>query len=303
MLFKLLRAGRPHFLVIGLALFIFGVAWAALSGASLSLPRLMLGALVILLAQLSVSYSNEYFDQAVDQPGSATSFSGGSGVLAVNPDLRKAVLRIALVLMAGSLLSGAVFLWIYSYPLWMMAFVILGNLAGWYYSAPPLRLSARGLGEICYILILGFLVPAMGYLTLQGRLDSTGALVLPPLCLYSLASILDVELPDLEVDLAGGKKTWVVRWGRRFGFRAIGLLLLASTGYFFLFPRFYGGQLPLDFRSLGLLSLIPLGAGLVGFVNHPLERGPATRISTWIILSLVIFVLIVDAYLIYLSTR
>lgn len=258
---------------------------------------------MVLLAQLSVSYSNEYFDLAVDQPGSVTPFSGGSGVLAVNPGLRQAVRWIALVLMAGSLLSGAAFLWMYSYPLWLMLFVILGNLAGWYYSAPPLRLSARGLGEICYILIIGFLVPAMGYLTLRGRLDSSGALVLTPLCLYSLASILDVELPDLEVDLAGGKKTWVVRRGRSFGFRAIGLLLLASTGYFFLFPWFYGGQLPVDFRILGLLSLIPLGAGLVGFVNHPLERGPATRISTWIILSLLIFALLADIYLIYLSAR
>jgi len=118
MLNKLIRAGRPHFLIIGLALFVFGAAWAALSGAPFSLARLMFGALVVLLAQLSVSYSNEYFDLAVDQPGSATPFSGGSGVLTVNPGLRQAVRWIALVLMAGSLLSGAAFLWMYSYPLW-----------------------------------------------------------------------------------------------------------------------------------------------------------------------------------------
>lgn len=39
---------------------------------------------------------------------------------------------------------------IYSYPSWMIVFILLGNLAGWYYSAPPVRLSQRGFGELCY---------------------------------------------------------------------------------------------------------------------------------------------------------
>ena len=30
------------------------------------------------------------------------------------------------------------------------SFHSFGNLAGWYYSAPPVRLSQRGFGELCY---------------------------------------------------------------------------------------------------------------------------------------------------------
>jgi len=283
--------------------FLFGSAWALVVGAPLSFPRLMVGALVVLLAQLSVNYSNEYFDLAVDQPGSTTPISGGSGILAANPGLVPAVRWMALSLMAASILIGAVFLWWYHYPLWMMFLLVLGNLAGWFYSAPPLRFSARGWGEICLILIVGFLLPAMGYLTLRGRFDSSGIILLVPLCLYSLTFILDVEIPDVEVDLAGQKMNWVARLGRRFAFSLIGLSVLLGTGYFFLFPRFYNGQLPTDFRMLGLFSLLPLVAGLIGLVIHPNERGAATRIASWILLSLVAFVLLADAFLFYIANR
>ena len=81
---KLLRVGRPQFLIVGLALFVFGAILAVRLGAPYSLTRLLLGYLIILPAQLSVHYSNDYFDVAVDSPHAATPFSGGSGVLLVS---------------------------------------------------------------------------------------------------------------------------------------------------------------------------------------------------------------------------
>ena len=89
---KLLRVGRPQFLISGLALFVFGALLAVLLGAPFFLSRLILGYLVILPAQLSVHYSNDYFDVAVDRLGGATPFSGGSGVLLEHPELRKPVI-------------------------------------------------------------------------------------------------------------------------------------------------------------------------------------------------------------------
>jgi len=57
-----------------------------------------------------------------------------------------------------------------------------------------------------------------------------------PLTLYGLAFIISVEILDMEADRLGDKKTWVARKGRRFGFTAIGLLVLFAAGYFFLIP-------------------------------------------------------------------
>jgi hypothetical protein len=40
---KLLKVARPQFLIAGLALFLFGAAWAILLGATFSMSRLLVG--------------------------------------------------------------------------------------------------------------------------------------------------------------------------------------------------------------------------------------------------------------------
>ena len=300
---KLIRIGRPQFLIVGLALFIFGALLAVRLGAPLSLPRLALGYLIILLAQLSVHYSNDYFDVAVDRPGGATPFSGGSGVLLKHPELRKPAMWIAITLIGCSLGTGLVFLWTYAYPFWVFGFVVIGNLLGWCYSAPPFRLSSRGLGEPAYTFIGGVLIPGMGYLVMKGTLDLAGVFFLIPFLLYGLGSILSVEIPDMEADRLGGKRTWVVRKGRRFGFTGVGACLLAATGYFFIFPWLSPWQIPIDFYILGLLSLLPLGVGMFGLIKQPLDQESGTRIAIQTVISLVIFSILADCYLFFLVSR
>ena len=297
---KLLRVGRPQFLISGLALFVLGALLGVRLGAPFSLPRLILGYLVILLAQLSVHYSNDYFDVAVDRHGGGTPLSGGSGVLLEHPELKKPVIWIAVALIGCSLGTGFIYLLYYRYPYWMFGFVLIGNLLGWVYSAPPFRLSSRGLGEPAFTFIGGFLIPGMGYLVMKGKLDLAGVFILIPLILYGLASILSVEIPDMEVDRLGDKRTWVARKGRGFGFSLVGTCLLAATGYFFIFPSLSMGQFPLDLHVLGMLSLLPLSAGMVGLIRKPIQREPATRIAIWTVLSLVVFSILANGYLIFL---
>jgi 1,4-dihydroxy-2-naphthoate octaprenyltransferase len=182
----------------------------------------------------------------------------------------------------------------------MFGFVVIGNLLGWCYSAPPFRLSSRGLGEPAFTFIGGVLIPGMGYMVTKGKLDLAGAFILVPLLLYGLASILSVEIPDIEADRLGDKRTWVARMGRGVGFTIVGSCLLAATGYFFVFPLLSRGQLPLDFHILGLLSLLPLSVGIVGLIQKPLQREPATRIAIWTVLTLAIFSILADGYLIFL---
>jgi 1,4-dihydroxy-2-naphthoate octaprenyltransferase len=297
---KLIRVGRLQFLVSGLALFVLGALLAVRLGADFSLPRLGLGYLVTMLAQLSVHFSNDYFDVATDSPAGATPFSGGSGVLIAHPELRKAALWIAVALIGCSMVTGLVFLQVYRYPFWMFGFVLIGNLLGWFYSAPPFRLSSRGLGEPAFTFIGGVLIPGMGYLVMKGTLDLAGAFILVPLLLYGLASILSVEIPDMEADRQGHKRTWVARKGRIFGFTLVGTCLLAATGYFFIFPLLSKRQIPLDLHILGLLSLLPLCAGMLGLIKRPLQREPATRIAIWTVLSLIVFSILANGYLIFL---
>ena len=299
---NLVKVARPQFLIAGLALFVLGALWAVLSGAAFSLMRLLLGYLVILCSQLSVHFSNDYFDVATDKPGGGTLISGGDGVLLEHPELRKPVKWIAVGLIFVSIILGLVFVEVYSYPFSVMGYVVLGNLAGWCYSAPPFRFSERGLGELCYAFIAGFLVPSMGYLVMKGGLDWNGIFFLIPLTFYGLVSILSVEIPDMEDDRAGNKRTWVARLGRGVGFAAIGWSLLAATAYFLLFPAVYPRRLPADLRVLGSFSLLPSAVGILGMRERPQERQPATRLAIAILIALVAFAILVDAYLLYLTT-
>lgn len=294
---KLFKLARPQFLIAGLALFVFGAFVAVVLGSPFSLGRLLLGSLIVLSAQLSVNFGNDYFDVGSDQPEGATFISGGSGILLRYPELRTTVKWIVTGLILFSLLMGLFFQQLYSFPFWMIVFVILGNLIGWMYSAPPFRLSHRGLGELSFTLVTGFLVPAMGYAAMRGVLDSAGSFLLFPVICYILVFIFSVEIPDMEDDRLGGKKTWIARLGRAFGFVAIGLLLLGATGYFFILPVLHPQTLPLDFRVLGFLSLLPLLPGLWGLVQHPEKRQPATQIATAIVITLAILLIAIDTYL------
>jgi 1,4-dihydroxy-2-naphthoate polyprenyltransferase len=244
---KLLRLARPQFLIASLTLFIIGAFWAVLVGAPFSFLRMLLGYLVIMPAHLSVSFSNDYFDMETDKHGTPALFSGGSGILVENPKLRKSALWIALTLNLCSLLLGISFLVKYSYPIWFLGFVVVSNMLGWLYSAPPFRLAYRGFSELLTVFTSGFLVPGMGYLVMKGYLNGVGLFFMIPLLLYGLAFILAVEIPDMEADRLGRKNNWIARRGRKFGFLLIGLVLISATGFFFGASFFYAAKFTLDF--------------------------------------------------------
>ena len=48
----------------------------------------------------------------------------------------------------------AVCMMIFSLPFLFLVFVIVGNIVGWFYSAPPLRLVYRGLGEMMMMMMM-----------------------------------------------------------------------------------------------------------------------------------------------------
>jgi 1,4-dihydroxy-2-naphthoate octaprenyltransferase len=258
---------------------------------------------IILPAHLSISFSNDYFDVEVDKFGIPALFSGGSGILVEHPKLRRLALGIAKGLILCSILLGIFFLFIYSYPIWFLGYVALGNLLGWFYSAPPLRLASRGWGELLTSFIAGCFVPGLGFLVMQGYITRDGLLFTVPLMLYGLAFILSVEIPDEEADRLGQKNTWVVRKGRAFSFTVIGSLLIGATVYFFYVPLFIPSTLPLNFRLLGYFSLFPLGTGVFGMVKRPVERQMATKLVNGIIASLAVFFFLTDVYLVFAMTN
>ena len=210
---KIVKLGRPQFLVGGFLLFCIGVFLAVLFGAEFLLNKFLLGYSILFTAHLAVHYSNDYFDADADQYVEPTAISGGSGILVENPELKPFSKWFAIFLIILSLFLAAVFMIIFSYSIWFFVFVLFGNFLAWFYSAPPVKLVYRRLGEISTVLT-GIILPGMGYFTIMGALDMPFVIFAVPIAFLQLFFISSVEMPDMEGDKLGGKITMIVSMGR-----------------------------------------------------------------------------------------
>ncbi len=293
----ILRLGRFPFVVGGLLLYIFGTLLAVHAGHHLDLPRAALGYAVLFCAHLSVSYSNDLFDVEADRHTTATPVSGGSKVLVERPELRPLARAIALGLITASLTLGVVFALLYPVHPAFLGLVLGGNLLGYFYTAPPVRLAYRGLGEASTMVTIGLLVPAMGYIVTSGVVDWSFVVFVPALLMYGLVFILVVQLPDMEGDRLGGKPTIVVRRGRRFGYRgALAAALLASL-YFALLDLVAPGVAPVDLRAALLVSLVPAAFTAGATARSDLSFEAAARSATAVMASLFLFNILFNVYM------
>ncbi len=167
------------------------------------------------LLQLSAHFLNEYYDRDGDQSNRhRTLFSGGSGVFAE----RRLAPTVALWAAAGALILAVVLLvfltrGLPTFDVTTAGLFALAAIGAVGYSAPPLALVERGLGEIDVTLIVGLLVPLFGYSAQTGRASPTFALACLPVAALILASAISVAFPDFEADRTTSKRTLVVILG------------------------------------------------------------------------------------------
>jgi len=296
--FSILRLGRIKLPVVAYMLFLFGVLLAASSGARFVFDRLAWGSAIVIAAVLSVNYGNDYFDIEVDRLNEASPISGGSGVLLKNPELMTLSKLIAIGLMAISVALAVIFTLVFRFPRSFIALVVSGNGLIWFYSAPPLRLSYKGLGEITTMLAAGLMLPCLGYFIIRGSLDSLFWVFSFPFVLYALSIILSVEMPDMEGDSKGYKNTLIVRNGRKFGFVLIALSNLLATLYLSVISKSNLTQVSVDLRPIAIFSLLPLATGILGLIERTEDRKPATRLVTFNVYAISSMLLIVDCYFI-----
>ena len=293
----LIRMGRFRFLAAGALCFLLGYLLALRMGSPWDPARLLLGYAIFGCGHLSVHYSNEYYDRHADRKGTVGAFSGGTGILVARPELAPAARRIALSLIGVSLALAIVFQILYRPEPWFLLFVAAGNLLGWFYSAPPLSLAYRGLGEAATVLGLGFMMPATGYLMAKGTLDPAIFLVCLPLLPLGYFFILAVELPDMEGDRAGGKRTAVVQMGREAAQRSIAAAALVATILCLFLGIFWPGP-PADMlKVLAAISVIPLAAGIRVRRAGIRDRHDAEEQTRILVTSLVLFFLFSDIVL------
>jgi 1,4-dihydroxy-2-naphthoate octaprenyltransferase len=141
-----------------------------------------------------------------------TPFSGGKRVLVDKILTRNQTASIAIVCYALGIWAGlSIVFWRESSVLWMGAFGI--GLA-YFFHAPPIKLSYRGLGELAVAIAYGPLICIGTYLVQRGEV--TIEIMLASILLGMLIGcfLLFNEFPDYYADQIVDKRTLVVRLGR-----------------------------------------------------------------------------------------
>ncbi len=279
-----------------------GYLLAVLGGVGFDLGKFVSGYLILGLAQLSVSFSNDYFDRYSDRNSAKTAFSGGSKVLVEHPELEGLALKTAIFFLATSMIATAFFTFAHSYSYWFLVFGISGGLVGWFYSAPPLMLAYRGLGELTTVLAVGVMMPGIGYFAASGLIDYSFLVFVFPLSCYGLFFILAVELPDVETDRIANKTNIVVKWGRKAGtYISVTATILGTV---FLAAIHLSGILDgkPNLEWITLLSVMPIVAAITA-IQESAERRNVLRQVTISMTTMILFISIVDIILLFQFLR
>ena len=177
----------------------------------------LLTLLGVSLAHLGVNTANDYFDwkSGADQANVdyVIPFSGGSRMIQLGVISPQGMLRTSLVLFGAAAIIGAYLAT--TLELWsgVGILALAGFAIGFLYTAPPVRLVARGIGELGIMVAFGPLIVAGAVLVQIGSIEPKALLAGIPTGLLTVAIVWVNQFPDIKGDAASDKRTLVVRLG------------------------------------------------------------------------------------------
>lgn len=196
-------------------------------------PALFILAVLGMVAlHAGANIANDYFDHTSGNDWlnkNVTPFSGGSQLIQQGLLSPKSVLIAAWIALSTGALIGVIILMI-TKSVFILALGVAGLLGGYFYTALPLRLGYKGIGELVIGLLFGVL-PVYGSYYLQ-----TGTIDLIPLvpgiiiAMLIFLVILVNEFPDAAADRAVNKKTMVVMFGDKTSVWIYRIVLIATFG-------------------------------------------------------------------------
>lgn len=211
----------------GLRLQFYPMTWLAYTAGALAAtpvdgvfgnPLFWLGYLCLFLLEVATVLVNEVVDFQSDRNNRFFStFTGGSRVL-VEGLLSLRELRIGIAAALAAFLAASAWLLSLTPASASSVLSVLGamTILAIGYTAPPLKLCYRGLGELDVAVTHSIGVILCAYVFLGGAWnDAMPWLLSLPLLLAIMPSITLSGIPDLEADAAAGKRTLAVRLGQR----------------------------------------------------------------------------------------
>jgi 1,4-dihydroxy-2-naphthoate polyprenyltransferase len=240
----------------GVLPFLLGAVIAWSQGSPIDWQVLLLSSVAVLCVMLMTFLVNEYYDYPTDIANKDYHLlSGGSRVLPLGLIPRRHAIIAAYAFLA---VAGGIGLLLHFYfrtgpltiPLGAVAIVI-----GYFYTAPPLRWSYRGLGEIGILFACGWLATVTGYYLQTGQFSAVATLASLPGSISVFLVILMNEIPDIKSDKVSGKNNLAVRLGmEKAGVLYAVLLVLCYVNI--IVNVFFGLPVISAYLSVVLLPLI-----------------------------------------------
>jgi 1,4-dihydroxy-2-naphthoate octaprenyltransferase len=258
---------RPQFFLAVIIPVALGASSAWETDIVFNLPHFALSLLAAVLFHAGVNVMNDYFDfrNGADNAnvGALKPFTGGSGFIQ-----RGLISPGATIVFAALLLGGGSLVGLYLAYKTTWALVIIGSVglvSGVFYSAPPLFLAGRGLGEITVGINFGVLTVLGSYMVQTGHpaLEPVFAALAISFLISGLLYIN--EFPDYLADKRAGKRTLVVRLGPRKA-RYV-LLAYVALAYSSIIVGAAFGLIPL-LSLVALVSLVFALAAARGLIRH-----------------------------------
>ncbi len=262
---------RAPFLTATLMPVLLAAAWVGWRYGPEPFPWLLFLSALVGAAALHVSANtfNDYFDwsSGTDALNADyfTPYSGGSRCVELGLISEGGLRNLAVAALVVSAIAAAPILYLHGAG--VLAFGAAGAFLAYFYTAPPLRLSARrGLGELSVGLAFGPLLVAGCVLAFTGKVQVVDFLVGVPLGLLTTAILLINEFPDAEADALAAKNHLVVVLGKarsRWVYVA-----LVSSGFALCVAMVLVGTLPPGAVAMLLAIPIAIKAVRVLFLHY-----------------------------------
>lgn len=218
-----LQAARPATLTAAIVPVLVGTAVAHATG-SLRWDTALAALLGACAIQIGTNFANDVFDA---EKGADTEARLGPVRAVASGLLSARAMRVAMIAtFALAALVGSYLVWTAGWPIVVIG--VLSIASGIAYTGGPYPLGYNGLGDVFVMLFFGF-VAVLGTVFVQtAQLPLLGWLASIPVGAIATAILVVNNVRDRETDVLAGKRTLVVRHGRRFGELEYGGLLLLA---------------------------------------------------------------------------
>jgi len=185
---------------------------------------------------------NDFYDvrHSVDKIGAPTTkyrpHPSAFGQVSPYTIRRWAFLFFAIALLAGAYLAVMA-------SFWILPVMAIGLLGSFFYTADPLVLKSRALGEVTVFVMWGLLIPLGSYLAETSRSDIQPVLASVPIGIFVALVLLANNIRDTEYDDSLTANTIAVRFGRKRASALYDYLLLVA--YLFIPLLIIANMLPL----------------------------------------------------------